>query len=157
MRRVEFDPFGGCWLWSAGQTSDGYGSCQAHRKTLLAHRVSWELFTGSPPDGLVCHRCDVRACVNPEHLFVGTQVDNMADMARKGRADRKVGQRNGRAVLTDEQAWEIRFLLKTGLFNQRQIARSYGVADSSIARVAKSETFRHVHLAWPTRPPPLPH
>ena len=73
------EPNTGCWLWLGFISPDGYG-------TRLAHRRAWELARGPIPDGmLVCHRCDVRHCVNPDHLFLGTHLDNMRDMIRKGR------------------------------------------------------------------------
>jgi hypothetical protein len=90
-----------CWLWTGGQTGGSdpqrrYGQFWAGRNGghVYAHRFSWELHRGQIADGLlVLHRCDVTLCVNPEHLFLGTQLDNMQDMARKGRA--AFGERNG--------------------------------------------------------------
>lgn len=78
----------GCWLWMAARNARGYGCVgrDVGRGYWLAHRVSWELANGPIPDGLfVLHRCDVPSCVNPHHLFVGTNADNMRDMALKGR------------------------------------------------------------------------
>lgn len=78
-----------CWLWKANLTKDGYGRLNVggvHGRMCLAHRVSYELFIGPIPDGLnVLHDCDTPGCVNPEHLFAGTQADNMKDMLAKGR------------------------------------------------------------------------
>jgi len=144
--RVEFDLNCGCWLWAyGGRTSDGYGTVQHEKKTLLAHRVSWMLHRGEIPHGhSVCHRCDTPACVNPDHLFTASHADNMADMRAKGRADRKHGARNGRAKLSNDQAMEMLTLSRMGLFSKRQIARSYGVADSTVARVINGETFSHL-------------
>ncbi len=76
----------GCWLWQACKDSDGYGYLQVAGKSLGAHRVSWKLINGSVPEGLyVLHSCDTPSCVNPDHLFVGTNTDNMRDKVKKGR------------------------------------------------------------------------
>ena len=144
--RVEPDLNSGCWLWSRGQTTDGYGTFQMERRTVLAHRASWAIYRGKLPAGqMVCHRCDTPACVNPSHLFLGSQTENMADMKAKGRADRQFGARNGRAILSDDQAREILDLKGLG-FGQRPIARSYGVSDSTVSRIIRRESFPHV---WP--------
>jgi hypothetical protein len=85
--KVQKEPNGGCWLWTGGTTNGGYGVIGVGRGRLhRAHRISWEIANGPIPDGLkVLHRCDNPPCVNPAHLFLGTQVDNMRDCAAKGR------------------------------------------------------------------------
>src|SRR3990167_3892348 len=84
------EPNTGCWLWTGATRYDGYGTRPWRGKTSAqAHRIAWEVFRGPIPDGLqVLHRCDVRCCVNPDHLFLGTQLDNMRDMIQKGRKGR---------------------------------------------------------------------
>ena len=81
------EPNSGCWLWFGAL--DGYkkyGCFRVGKKNLRAHRVSWELYRGSIPKGMqVLHKCDVPPCVNPDHLWIGTQRDNVNDMIRKGR------------------------------------------------------------------------
>lgn len=84
---VHHEPMTGCWLWGGALAKAGYGLLHVDGKTRSAHRVSWELHRGAIPDGaLVCHRCDVRWCVNPSHLFLGNDMDNNHDMRKKGRA-----------------------------------------------------------------------
>lgn len=103
------EPNSGCWLWVGAANRDGYGLFCGSRKGKaqhLAHRISWELFRGPIPQGVeVCHRCDVRCCVNPDHLFLATHTDNMADMYRKGRGRPGVvfGDANGSRTRPDRR------------------------------------------------------
>jgi hypothetical protein len=89
----------GCWLWRGNVGMDGYGKvCLSAARTARAHRRAWEIVYGSIPDGMsVLHRCDTPLCVRPDHLFLGTQADNMRDKVLKGRALR--GESHGRARL----------------------------------------------------------
>lgn len=90
---VREDP-NGCWIWIGGKTSDGYGKFYLNGIKRRAHRVAWVIRNGQIPEGLnVLHNCDNPSCVNPDHLFLGTQIDNIIDMVSKGRnRDRSVGR-----------------------------------------------------------------
>lgn len=122
----------GCWLWTGSKVRNGYGQCGFRGKTSRAHRVAWTLFVGPIPDGMfVCHRCDVRHCVNPEHLFLGTAADNTCDMIRKNR--HSFGLRLSRIKLTPEQVAEIQARHGAGDISMRSLGRDYGVSHKTIA------------------------
>ena len=130
-RKVQRGP--GCWLWRASRKPHGYGQLRLDGTTRYAHRVAYRLVKGPIPTGLdVCHLCDVRACVNPAHLFVGTRADNMQDAARKGRV--------GSAKLTPEDVRAIRADTRP----QVAIAASYGVVQTTISSIKRGKTWRHV-------------
>lgn len=87
-------PISGCWIWSGALNTRGYGHCHPDGKQAMAHRLSYEIFVGAlKEDELVLHRCDIRCCVNPHHLYAGSQVDNMRDMHTRGRAVSSRGSR----------------------------------------------------------------
>ena len=125
-----------CIEWSKHLTNQGYGGLKVNGRMLKAHRVAWENAHGPIPSGLfVCHKCDNRACVNVEHLFLGTHAENMADMRRKGRANHRSvnrGDTNGSAKLTEPQAIEVMKRLLAGE-TQVSVARALGVTASNIS------------------------
>lgn len=127
-----------CWEWIAGKDFDGYGQFRLDRTTRSAHRIAWELIYGGIPEGLcVLHHCDNPACVNPKHLFLGTQIDNIRDRDKKGRVAHNYGEKNGRgtAKLTKKDVFEIRKLLQRGL-TQKEIAEMFGVVHQTISKIA---------------------
>lgn len=127
----------GCWLWTGGHTGAGYGAFSlTHDKTILAHRYSWILANGEIPDGLeVLHQCDNPPCINPMHLFLGTQSENMTDMASKGRQPGK--------KLTIDQIRAIRLLRSQGAILKR-IAKQFGVSIATVSKIAKLEIWRAI-------------
>ncbi|MDN7445926.1 HNH endonuclease [Burkholderia multivorans] len=136
-----------CWLWTAAIHSSGYGKFGAggkYGKTLLAHRVSYEIANGSVPDGLwVLHRCDVRLCCNPKHLFAGTPLDNVVDMMDKGRfrGYDKSGEANPAARLRKEQVIEIRQLLAVGT-SQKAIAERFDISRQLVSAIKCGEVWQ---------------
>ncbi len=144
----------GCWLWTGGAPDPGYGLFWVGGRNVGAHRFSYELHFGTVPDGLfVCHHCDVRACVRPDHLFLGTAADNSADMVRKGRSPRLFGERNSNrrtrrgedshfARLTWTAVEEIRAIWKAGTQTQRALAEKYGVHPSLISHICAGRIWK---------------
>jgi hypothetical protein len=141
------EPNSGCWLWCACVNRTGYGQMALgtrDEKRALAHRVAWMLYRGALPSGaLVCHRCDNPACVNPDHLFLGDQRENMRDCSRKGRVNRAVkvrGTSHPNAKLTPEQ---VRLIRST----RRQTARlaaQLGVSTTVVKLVRQGASYRSI-------------
>lgn len=136
-----------CWLWNGTKDTDGYGRIRHKGVTTGAHRVSWEIHNGPIPFGLlVLHRCDIRSCVNPKHLFVGNQKQNVLDMFSKGRQADNSGEANPKAKLTWGQVRKIRGMVSHKFHNvvntHEKIARMFGVKKSTIAQIAYGRTWK---------------
>lgn len=124
----------GCWIWN-GRKSNGYGQMKVNGKSVRAHRLSYELFKGDIPAGLfVCHRCDVRSCVNPDHLFLGTGYDNVQDMIQKDRFSRGESHYNSKIsdvhVMIIREAWDV-----FGRGSQAKMAKYFKVDPVTITQI----------------------
>ena len=142
-----------CWIWLGAKNGkatkrkngSGYGFLWWEGRMQPVHRLSFAAFVGPIPKGLLClHRCDTPACINPDHLFLGTQQDNMSDKVRKGRQARQKGEAHGGAVLTAVQAAEVRFLAQQGRLLQREIGALYGVARETVSQIARGKLWPDV-------------
>lgn len=134
------EPNSGCWLWLGTLSVFGYGTITAGGKTgQKTHRKAYEIAFGEIPKGMhVLHRCDTRCCVNPEHLFLGTNKDNVADKVAKDRQSRGCG--TGRAKLTTEQVQAVRAAVGT----TREIAARFGIGKSQAHLIKSGQSWRHL-------------
>lgn len=140
----------GCWLWTAHRDHKGYGrmTCRSDRgrKIPLVHRISWELHHGPIPDGMgVLHRCDNPPCCNPDHLFLGTAMDNTQDCITKDRFPR--GERVSGAKMTEEKVIEMRRRFAEGETNISALARDFGICRQTATRIVRGENWAHIPFA----------
>ena len=132
----------GCILWTGYTNPWGYGRVRFHGRMLRTHQVAWELTKDPIPfDLCVLHKCDNPPCVNPDHLFLGTQADNVADRERKGRT--ACGERMPNAKLSSDAVREIHSASKKGS-SRVSLARRFGVSPQRISEVALGKAWRHV-------------
>lgn len=131
-----------CWEWKGGKTSDNYGSFYFRKKPMKAHRVSFVLHKGEVPKGMcVLHNCDNALCVNPSHLRLGTQLENIEDREKRGRGGDHTGEKAGLAKLTWEKVKRIRELRANSNLTQKEIALRFGVERSAIGRLLNNKTW----------------
>lgn len=145
-----------CWLWTGAKSEFGYGNVRINKKYLRAHRVSYELANGPiPEDMCVLHRCDTPACVNPDHLFLGTLKDNSHDMWRKGRGNPPAGKRHGsitkpssvgrgethsQSRLTRSEVREIRRLSALGK-SRVEVGRMFNIVPQHVGRIVRGKAW----------------
>jgi len=149
-----------CWIWTACKSRNGYGNWGLNGKNFGTHRASWMIHNGEIPNGFyVLHKCDVPLCVNPSHLFLGTQRQNIADMKNKGRGNWASGKnqglhknpqlaargsKSGRSVLVESQVIEIRNLHKAGNISQIELAKKFNCGKSTVGAIILRQTWAHI-------------
>jgi len=142
---AKVDRSGDCHVWTGSKTPDGYGNFHLDGKLEKAHRYAYRLAHGKFEEvWFVCHTCDNPSCVNPDHLFLGTQTHNMRDMISKGRQNSTAGSRNGRAKLDENAIRKVRQFHKSGEMTTRELAREFGTGQTTIAEIVANKTWRHV-------------
>lgn len=135
------EPNSGCWLWAGTVHGKGYGHIWYKGSCKKAHRASYEEFVGKiPEDMYVMHKCDNPACVNPDHLMLGTNQDNMDDRNNKMRQAH--GESHSKAKLTDKLVLYIRSLPEG--FNQSELAKTLNIKSSTISNLLSGRTWRHL-------------
>lgn len=145
-----------CWLWKGSGLATGYGRLRWRGRQVIASRASWEIHYGEPIPEVVCHSCDNPPCVNPKHLFAGTNAINMADAAAKGRT--ASGQRNGASKLSDSDVLEIRRLRSEAALSYEAIGARFGVSRRLVSMIVRGQRRRHLapvpvgDVKWLDRP-----
>jgi len=141
---------GRCWVWTGAIVSGGYGSIMSQYKNksytvIGAHRASWILHNGAIPDSLLAlHKCDVRRCVNPSHLFLGTHSDNCFDAVKKKRWAPQFGIHNGHNKLSNKDVLEIRNLYSNKIRPISELARMFGVTRHCIWEIGSLRKWTHI-------------
>jgi len=132
-----------CWLWTGCINSSGYGTISVRGKCHMSHRLSWDLFKSKKiGKQFVLHMCDVRNCVNPSHLFSGTQNENIADMIKKGRqrTGRLAGIKHGMSKISEDDVRTIRASKQTAPV----LAKQFGISRSNVGMIRTGKTWRHL-------------
>lgn len=135
---------GDCWVWNACKDKYGYGWIKLGKKTIAAHRLSYMIHNGDIGSGMhVLHTCDNPSCVNPAHLFLGTHIDNMEDMKKKGRwrGVSNAGENNPLAKLSANQVAEIRKEIASG-HKYKDVALKYCISDGHARKIAACKSWR---------------
>lgn len=145
--KVLYHPQTYCWEWQGYTDANGYGRVGVVGYRYYTHRLSYLLAYGEIPNGLhVCHACDNPRCVNPDHLWLGTHLDNIADRTRKGRTvtNGPRGEAHPFAKLTSPLVKELRTRYGAGGISQSQLAREYRISQSTMTRALRGNTWAHI-------------
>jgi hypothetical protein len=133
-------------MWTGWKSRDGYGIKAYHSKRIKAHRLAWILTYGPIPKGLfICHHCDNPACINPNHLFIGTNYDNVKDAMNKGRkrgGHKNLGEDNGQSKMTVEKIKKMRKLY--GKFSAQKLSEMFGISQSQINDIKRGKFWNWV-------------
>lgn len=140
------DGLSACWNW-VGMCNpvSKYGFCKFNNKLVGAHRVSYEIFKGPIDDGKwVLHHCDNKRCVNPDHLYVGTVVENVKDAVARGKLNPPIGARAWNAILNDETVKLIRYICASMRESHKAVANMAGVTRESVTRIMLRKSWKHI-------------
>jgi hypothetical protein len=143
---IDFGNNKDCWNWAGSITENNrYGLFRLNGSQTKAHRFCYELWVGEIPDGMcVCHKCDNPKCVNPDHLFLGTQFDNMVDRTDKNRGYKPIGEKNLFSKLKEKEVLEIRRLYKTRRVSQRYLAKMFLVTASCVENIVSRKSWSYL-------------
>lgn len=129
-----------CWIWTASTDADGYGWFWMHGKNLSAHRASWMIHYGEIPEGkMVCHNCDTRPCINPEHFFLGTALENSRDAVNKNRILR--GEFHPRSTITRELVTAVRGRYRFYKVPMRVVMEEFGITKTTVESIVHRRTW----------------
>lgn len=132
----------GCWIWMKGKDLYGYGRTTIKNTSISAHRASWIAWKGDIPDKIyVLHKCDNPQCINPDHLFLGTQKDNMKDMISKKRDLKAKGENSGTSKLKNEQIEQIE-QIRESIKSSYDISKDFNVSASNIRAIRNNKTWK---------------
>ena len=144
----------GCWEYQGYRDKNGYGKTSVNTKVISAHRFAWEFYNGKIPEGMVvCHKCDNPPCVRPDHLFLGTTMENYRDYVQKfGHPKNNGGKRNSKCngvkkksvYLTDAQAQEIQAIYAKGLLGSTLIGRMFNVSGRTVRDIVQGKTHKEL-------------